>query len=226
MIKNDQLKNKVKKLRLSGLTYTEINKIIGKKIPKSSLSFWCKDIKLNNTQKSRIKLLSENNLQSARLKAQLAMRYKRQYRLDNFNRDNIQIVNLLKDKQISKLVVSCLYLAEGGKNRSGSLCFGNSDPGIIKLFLHTLRKTYNIDESKFRCTLQCRADQNIKKLESFWQKITNIKFKQFYHAQIDKRSIGKITKKKDYKGVCRIDYLDGKVFDEIMVVGRIICFGC
>lgn len=226
MIKNEQLKNKVKKLRESGLTYSEINKRMGGKISKSSISFWCRNIKLNNAQKFRIKLLSENNLQNARLKAQLAARHKRQCRLDNFRIDNVKIANLLEDKQISKLVVSCLYLAEGGKKRSGSLCFGNSDPGIIKLFLYTLRKTYNVDELKFRCTLQCRADQDVKKLEAFWQKTTNINFKQFYHAQIDKRSIGKTTKKKDYKGVCRIDYLDGKVFDEIMVIGKVICLEC
>ena len=60
-------------------------------------------------------------------------------------------------------------------------------------------------------------------MEKFWSKITGIPPKQFYHAQVDKRSIGKITNKKEYKGVCRIDYLDGKTFDEIMVIDNIIC---
>ena len=226
MFKSEQIKNKVKKLRESGLTYREINKRMGEKISKSSLSFWCKGIKLNNSQKTRIKLISENNLKNARLKAGLVNKNKRLCRLKKIKKDNINIANLLKNKSVSKLIVSCLYLAEGGKSRTGGLCFGNSDPDIIKLFLYALRKTYNINESKFRCTLQCRADQNVEFLEKFWSKITRIPMSQFYHVQVDKRSIGKITQKINYKGVCRIDYLDGKVFDEIMIVGGIICSKC
>jgi hypothetical protein len=52
-----------------------------------------------------------------------------------------------------------------------------------------------IDEKKFRCTVQCRADQNSEALISFWSTTTLIPQNQFYRLRIDKRIIGMPTKK-------------------------------
>ena len=100
--------------------------------------------------------------------------------------------------------------------------FGNSDPSIISLFMSLLRYCYNIDESKFRCTLQCRADQNTKKLEKFWSQITKIPLSQFYKARVDPRTIDKPSKKLNYKGVCRIDYFSADLFIELKQIAEII----
>ena len=102
------------------------------------------------------------------------------------------------------------------------MIFGNSDPFIINLFLHLLRYCYNIDESKFRCTVQCRADQDTNRLENFWCRITKIPLVQFYKTRIDPRTIGKPSKKQNYKGVCRIDYFSAELFIEIKLVAEII----
>ena len=107
-------------------------------------------------------------------------------------------------------------MGEVAKTKRGSLMFGNSDPRVIALFLRLLRQCYNINEDKFRCTLQCRADQNIETLERFWSKITNVPLKQFYKARVDSRTIGKKSRKMDYKGVCRIDYFSADLFNEII----------
>ena len=72
---------------------------------------------------------------------------------------------------------------------------------------------------------QCRADQDIKKLEKFWSKITKIPPSQFYKARIDKRTIGKKTLKLEYKGVCRIDYFSADIFTELMKLPRILHMG-
>jgi hypothetical protein len=116
-----------------------------------------------------------------------------------------------------------LYLGEGSKDsKRGSLMFGNSDPFIVSLFLRLLRCCYNINEGKFRCTLQCRADQNIKKLERFWFRITGIPLSQFYRARVDPRTIGKKSNKLDYKGVCRIDYFSAELFIELKQIAEIV----
>ena len=135
---------------------------------------------------------------------------------------NKPLENLLENKEISKIVLATLYLGEGTKNKRSALVFGNSDPEIIKLFLQLLRRVFNIDEKKFRCTLQGREDQDIKTLELFWSGITKIPLNQFYGSRIDPRSKGKASKKHDYKGVCRIDYLSANVFHEIMAVCSVI----
>jgi hypothetical protein len=85
-----------------------------------------------------------------------------------------------------------------------------------------LRYCYNIDESKFRCTIQCRADQDIQKLEKFWSEATNISLKQFYKARIDPRTIGKLSIKKEYKGVLRIDCFSAKILQELLEIPRIL----
>ena len=130
---------------------------------------------------------------------------------------------MLKNKDIAKVVLSILYLCEGSKSlERGSVMFGNSDPFIINLFLYLLRRCYNIYERKFRCTLQGRADQDVKKLEKFWSKITNIPLSQFYKARIDSRTIGKKSKNLNYKGVCRIDYFSAEIAIELMQISKII----
>ena len=115
-----------------------------------------------------------------------------------------------------------LYLGEGSKARKGSLCFANSDPLVIELFLSLMRKCYSIDTNKFRCTVQCRADQDIKNLENFWMAITKIPKSQFYKAQIDPRTIGKPSRRLAYKGVCRIDYFSADIFTELMVIPKVV----
>ncbi len=124
--------------------------------------------------------------------------------------------------EVAKLMLVMLYLGEGAKNKKGSLMLGNSDPAIVRLFLQLLRKCYKIDESKFRCTVQCRADQDINFLEKFWSNVTQIPSRQFYKARIDPRTIGKPTKKSDYKGVCVIDLFSAHIFNEIKIIAGLI----
>ena len=76
----------------------------------------------------------------------------------------------IQKKNTAKIAFAMLYLGEGAKKTRGSLMFGNSDPLVIRLYLNLLRSCYRIDENKFRCTLQCRADQDVKKLEKFWSR--------------------------------------------------------
>ena len=68
----------------------------------------------------------------------------------------------------------------------------------------------------------CRADQNTKKLEKFWSNITRIPLSQFYKPRKDARTIGKPTKRKDYKGVCKIDYFSADIYTELMMIPRTI----
>ncbi len=124
-----------------------------------------------------------------------------------------------------RAVLGALYLAEGTKGDRSGLTFGNSDPEIVRLFLSLLRECFVLDEAKFRCTLQARAGQDIAVLEDFWCRVTGIPMSKFYGARIDQRSGGKLTRKPDYKGVCRIDYLSTALLYEVLAIGRILTKG-
>lgn len=220
------IKEKVVALRHSGKTYGEIQNAVGKRIPKSTLSYWCKNIPLSKDYQRRIEKITFTNIQRGRVIALVANKAKRKKYLQSIEKENKHLASILTNNMdTAKIAIAMLYLGEGSKTQRGSLMFGNSDPKIISLFLSLLRYCYAIDENKFRCTLQCRADQDIKKLERFWSKITKITLDQFYKARVDPRTIGKKSRKLNYKGVCRIDYFSAQIYTELMCVGKILTMG-
>lgn len=217
-----EIKQSAKKLRGRGLTYPEIRKKLGKDVPQSTLSNWCHKVKLPSFYQEKIKKIVLKNQIKARKLAVLANRKRREHFLEKIRRKN---KNFLKDtdEKTLKLLLGILYLAEGAKHPSTrSLKFASSDPEIIKFFLRSLKKCFKLNDSKFRVEIICRADQNLNDLKAYWQKITKINEALFYKPRIDKRTIGKKTKKKDYKGVCVIVYFDASIQIELQSLGRLI----
>lgn len=212
-------------LRKKGKTYGEIKRIIGKPIPKSTLSYWFRSIIISKTYQRRLSKKVFENIKNAQARALITNRLKRERYIQEVKNRVKHLLIKLKNKDTAKIALAMLFLGEGSKKAKGRVVFGNSDPATVKLFLELLRYCYKINENKFRCTLQCRADQNIKKLEKFWTKVTNISQNQFYKAKVDSRTIGKPTKKLDYKGVCRIDYFSGDIFMELKQIIEVITKG-
>lgn len=216
------LKNQTIALRRQEKTYSEIQQILGKKVPKSTLSHWCRHISLPSRYVDRVKKMVSEGASKGRAVALVVKKEQRERYLDNLKYRNKYLPERLKDKIVAKLVLTVLYMTEGAKNQRGSLMFGNSDPAIVRFFLKLLRSCYSIDEAKFRCTLQCRADQKIKDLELFWSKNTHIPLNQFYKARVDPRTIDRPSKKPDYKGVCRIDYFSANIYNELKIVSGLL----
>ncbi len=216
-------KPKIIKLRESGKTYGEIIKIIGRSIPKSTLSDWCSKIYLNSKQRKIINKKIKDNCKKGMEAARIVNKKRREKYLKSVVDRNKYLAKTFKDKNVGKIALSMLYLGEGTKGLDrGSLRFGNSDPFIISLFLNLIRKCYKVDEKKFRCTILCRADQNTSDLEEFWIKTTKISKTQFYKTRVDPRTIGKPSQKLDYKGVCVIDYFSADIFLVLIQIPKTI----
>ena len=188
------LQERVIKERKNGKTFSEIRAILKSDIPKSTLSYWCRNVSLPDYYKDKICKIVKESGERGRLIAVAVNKAKR-------------------EKYLSSLFQKNRYLLYKLKNK---------DPKIISLFLVLLRFCFKFYEDSFRCTLQCRADQNIKKLEHFWSKVTNIPQNKFYKARVDKRTIGKPTKKKKYPGVCKIDLLNAGIYNEIDAIIRVL----
>jgi len=219
------LKDLAVSLRRNGKTYAEICAITGVKIPKGTLSYWCKNISLTQAQTEQRAKKAVLDLKEARKLALITNKQRRSVYISNIIKQNRHLTKTLYTADTAKIALVILYICEGSKNRRGALVFGNSDPNVIRMFLRLLRQCYPVDEQKFRCTVQCRADQNAQELELFWSKTTCIPLPQFYKAQIDPRTKGKRTKKLAYKGVCRIDYFSGHVFTELREIGTMLLAG-
>jgi len=217
-----QFKDRAIALRRSGKTYTEIQETLKVNIPPSTLCIWFKQVNFSSQEKEKIFLHGKEKISNGSIKAKATKALKKENYMEKIRHENIFLKELLNDKNVAKISLAILYLGEGSKHARGSLCLGNSDPNIIRLFLRLLRRCYSINEKKFRCTVQHRADQDAKILKSFWSEVTHIPLDQFYGYKPDRRTIGSPTQKVDYKGVCRIDYLSTAVYNEVRVISGLL----
>ena len=216
------LRQKAVLLRRQGRTYGEISRILGK-IPKGTLSFWLHDVQLPLRGQRRRNRAVARQLGHARERAVHARSVLRREYFDALKANNMHLVMHMGNKEVAKLLLAMLYAAEGAKGKNtASLVFGNSDTRIIRIFLSLLRTCYQLDERKFRCTVQCRADMHSKTLERFWSRVTKIPLQQFYATSIDPRSIGKKSNKPAYKGVCRVQYFSAELFHDLMTVFELV----
>ncbi len=217
------IKIRAQHLRSQGRTYSEISDILGVIISKSTLSSWCSKVKLPEEYYLKMKNMNKLHLEKSRIMALEKKKEDRLVLVEKLNSQNNSLINFFKtSKDSRKITLAVLYLAEGSKSPRGALMFGNSDPSIIGLFMRLMRECYEIDESKFRITVQCRADQDVESLENIWSKITAVSRSQFYKARIDKRTIGKKSRKADYRGVCRVDYFSSSIDLELKHIAKML----
>jgi len=217
-----ELKEKAISMRKEGKTYPEIQNALGVNISKGTLSYWFKDVRLTAEQSRIIQAQNLRSLSISRLKALATKRTMRHQYLESMSERVKGFTYFLNDKVAGKVVLSILYITEGSQRSVGSITFANSDSYIISLFLHLLRFCYSIDERKLRCTVQCRADQDVRDLTRFWRGITRIPSRQFLKPQIDPRTLGKPTKRAGYKGVCRLNYFSADLALELQAIAKSI----
>ena len=216
----ENVKDHARQLRNRGWSINEIS--IKTTIPKATIQGWTNNIVLTERQKKRIKFKEITSSIIARKMAVESSKKKLQERLSAIKSKASCYKYLpFQQKDISKIVCSVLYLCEGGKYPATRCAmFGNSDPGIIKLFVRLLRDNFVIKESKFRCRIIHRADQKPEQLLSFWSTVTAIPPESFYKNYIDKRSKDKQTKKENYKGVCVVYYFDTDIQNELQFIAE------
>lgn len=173
-------KFKAYKLRVAGRSYNEISRLLC--IPKSTLSLWFKDIFIPEEAQARIKkrvydrsitgLIKRNINQTkqAEKRAEIA-RERACSEIDNISKRDLLVIGV------------ALYWAEGykrpivrgGKTRTyHPVCFTNSDPKLITLFLRFLREICQVSEDRIRANIRMFEHQNEAYVADFWQKICRI----------------------------------------------------
>lgn len=213
------MRNQAIELRRKEKTYPEICKELGVKIPKGTLSGWFKGMKMSDGYYERRSVLEKNGLHFAQKKAVQVNRKRLEERLNRLAEKNLYLMKKI-NRESAFLMLSMLYWAEGAKYPTTSqISFSNSDPGMIRVFILLLRKCFSIDKTKLRGGVQCRADQDVDKLEEFWSQVSGIPRTSFQKTRIDPRTIGKPTKKEGYKGVFVLMYFDTDVQLELQLFG-------
>lgn len=210
-------------LRLQGKTYQEINASLNQQIPKSTASYWFRGLELPPEVQEYLLKNIEQKLTIARKKAVEANKVIRDKFRERINSVNLPICRRVNEPEIAKIALAMLCLGEASKSTSKSgFYLGNSDPRIVILFMKLLERCFNVNKSKFRFTIQCRADQDVVLLEKYWRNMIGVSSGQFYSPRIDPRTVGKPTKDISYRGVLRVDYIDKKVQLELESLANLI----
>jgi len=209
------LKSRATSLRKRGLSIRYIENKLG--IPRSTLSGWFKDIKLSAQKRKKLFDKWEDGLIKARKNAVLAHNKGKNDRREKARQEVEKFIsNIAIDKNIQEIILAAFYLAEGGKAEN-SFALANSNSEILLSVVTLLRKVFVIDESKFRCCLHLRNDQDEVELKKFWAKILNIPESKFTKTQFDKRTIKKTYE--HYKGVCVVNYFDMALQRKVLYLG-------
>lgn len=104
-----------------------------------------------------------------------------------------------------------LYWGEGNKANKNTVRLGNSDPGIIKIFIRFLDKFFGVKKSKLKFHLHLFSDMGINEATDFWIKELRVKKSQFYKPTVTKTGkLGNYKAKSKY-GVLTIIYGNTKL---------------
>lgn len=181
----------VRKSRSQGLSLRQIEKQF--KVSTSRISVWVKDINV------------ENKL------------YQRSKKIQKMQKN--KYVELGKKKNIlqneARLLASLLYWCEGSKYPSSNcIAFANSDPALVRSFVALLRKSFLLDDSKFRVGLQLHTTHNLEKMILYWSYLLQIPKTQFYKATITEPTLKR--KRMNYMGTCTVKYYDVSILHNLM----------
>jgi transcriptional regulator with XRE-family HTH domain len=148
---------------------TEIARRVG--VSKSSVSLWVRDIELTEEQHARLRAMNpayNRQLSGART---IAKRYRAK-------RISAQEHGRALARRSEPLhVAGCmLYWGEGAKSPKTQVCFSNSDPAMVRLFVIFLRKYFHIQSSDIRISCHLFADhiERQREIERYWLEVADL----------------------------------------------------
>ncbi len=208
-MKKEQIIEKVLKDRIEGFSYREISDKYG--ISKSTASLWLKDVKVSGKGKKRLSLLSDDG----RKKAANTNKEKAKKRfLEVLENCSVLTSKHRKNHEDLKIYLALLYWGEGAKT-GRRMMFINSDPEMIKTFLYLLRKSFLVDENKFRAVLHLHDYHKDYEMLEYWSAFTKISKNRISIHR--KENTGK-QKKDNHRGCISIRYGDVRIMDEILEI--------
>lgn len=194
-------------LRNSGYSYSEIQKYIP--VSRATLSRWLSKISLSDEQKERLKVKMKQSISRAHVKNR-----EKRIQKTKFIEEKAQ----LEIKHIGKnellLIGTILYWAEGARQKeydvSQGICFSNSDPLMIKLFVYFIRQCFGATSESIDFDIYIHEGHNNKEAKdriiTYWANVTGFskgKFDKIYFKK-DKPLGNRKKKDQNYFGLIRV----------------------
>lgn len=177
-------------MRLQGKTYGEIRSLLG--VPKSTQSSWFKQLTLSGNASTILKRKQGDNL-----------KFFKQFNKARtvFIKDENEAVRKTYRAKVGKLsdrelmlVSAALYWAEGQKvfnNKRGGypyLCFSNSDPQMLLLFLEFLERLLSVSRKEVRCEVHIQPNLSGAKSLAYWHRTIGIPINRLRVYKVISRS--------------------------------------
>ncbi len=198
-----KLKEKQESIRLRKLGYSvnEIQRKLG--VAKSSVSIWIRNVPLSPNAQERL----ERKLTLGQLRSREVLRKRGDARRAHAYARAHEIVSKFKtDKSTNQILCAMLYWCEGGKSETGCVSFTNSDAALVATFLGLLRKSFSLDENKFRVCMHLHEYHVEGRQGSFWSRVTGIPEVQFMKSY--RKKSGWVRFRAGYEGCVNIRYFD------------------
>lgn len=192
-------KEKARRLRAGGKTYTEIKQALG--VGKGTLSAWLFDMPLTSEQIRQVRDLNPRRIEhfretmSRKRDARLQVAYsKAQKEIGTLSRRDVFIAGLY------------LYWGEGTKAARGKVALTNTNPAMLLSFLEWA-KIMGLSHTDARVRLHLYTDMSVQKEILFWSKTLSIPKNQFRKPYIKSSSLSGLTYKTGYgHGTCSIEF--------------------
>jgi AcrR family transcriptional regulator len=147
------VREKARKLRVEKrLSIDEIAERLA--LPKTTIYYWVRDLPLGRPRRANPGQRKGNQ----RMRAKYRLRRAAAYALGR-----LEFERLVRDPTFRDFV--CLYIAEGYKRNRNTVAVGNSDPTVVVLCTHWIRR-FARNPVTFR--VQYHADQDLEELREFW----------------------------------------------------------
>lgn len=197
------IKERVRSLRKKGFSYGEISKKTG--ISKSTVKYWCGNIKLN--KKDYLRLYTKQIAMLSR--GPNSSHDRRQKEVEKIIQDAEKEISLFIDSDTYKLFGAALYWAEG--NKVNDFTITNSDPLLIQFMAQWFCNIFKVTTNQMKAHLNIYSQQNDSELKKFWSDITGIPLKNFGKTFI--KPLSKNYKKNNlYYGTIKIRVSKGTDF--------------
>ena len=157
----DYIRAKARELRTErNLSIDEIAERLA--LPRTTIFYWVRDLPIERSARPRT---------LAQLNGSIAMQAKyRRLREAAYAEGRASFDELAVDPSFRDFV--CLYLAEGYKRNRNVIAVGNSDPAVVRICDHWLRR---LSSRPRRYSVQYHADQDFDELRQFWSATLDIR---------------------------------------------------
>lgn len=172
-----ELKLEARDLRKGGLGVKTIAHKL--KVSSSTVSLWCRDIKLSPEQIAVLEMNQKDPFYGRRLAYSLKQQNVRLEKEKIIKADALKEIGFLSQRDLLIAGVS-LYWAEGFK-KDNMVGFANTDPEMIKFIINWLKICFQVEYTKIRLRVGINESHKHRTniIEKYWSDTLNIPLSQF-----------------------------------------------